>query len=178
MEKIDFNLLENSINSLSDVFEENTAKAINRNVTARNWLIGYYIVNYEQNGKDRAKYGEKTLQRLAKNLKRKSLSYRNLKLYRQFFLEFRELEKPVFDFVLNEFRSDEKLIPVIKRDLLADKNVTGDCAITDCTIGQSLIAQLPEELKLPPERRQSTCWNSYVHRSRKRTCKICYRRNR
>lgn len=60
---INFNQLENSICKLNDVFEENTAKAINRNITARNWLIGFYIVNYEQNGKDRAKYWEKTLQR-------------------------------------------------------------------------------------------------------------------
>ena len=81
---IDFNQLENSINSLNLVFEENTAKAINRNVTARNWLIGFYIVNYEQNGKDRAKYGERTLQKLAEDLNKKSLSYRKLKLYRQF----------------------------------------------------------------------------------------------
>ena len=52
---IDFTQLESSISNLNDVFEENTAKAINRNITARNWLIGFYIVNYEQNGRDRAK---------------------------------------------------------------------------------------------------------------------------
>ena len=50
---INFTQLENSICKLNDVFEENTAKAINRNITARNWLIGFYIVNYEQNGKER-----------------------------------------------------------------------------------------------------------------------------
>ena len=84
---IDFTQLESSISNLNDVFEENTAKAINRNVTARNWLIGYYIVNYEQNGKDRAKYGEKTVRQLADRLNKKSLSYRNLMLYKQFYLE-------------------------------------------------------------------------------------------
>ena len=150
MENIDFNQLENSINSLNDVFEENTAKAINRNITARNWLIGYYIVNYEQKGKDRAKYGEKIVRQLADRLNKKSLSYRNLMLYKQFYLEFRELEKPIFEFVLNEFRSDDKLIPVIKRDLLVAEN--GNCAIGDCTIVQSPIAQLPKDLQLPPER--------------------------
>ena len=30
----------------------------------RNWLIGYYIVEYEQNGKDRAEYGAKLLKKL------------------------------------------------------------------------------------------------------------------
>jgi hypothetical protein len=27
-------------------------------MTIRNWLIGYYIVEFEQNGKDRAEYGK------------------------------------------------------------------------------------------------------------------------
>lgn len=136
---IDFKQLENSINSLNLVFEENTAKAINRNVTARNWLIGFYIVNYEQNGKDRAKYGEKTLQKLSENLNKKSLSYRNLKLYRQFFTEFKFLKQAIFAYVLNEFRSDERLIPTIEPSLV-------NCAITDCTIGQTASAQSKQEL--------------------------------
>ena len=149
---MNFSQLESSISNLNDVFEENTAKAINRNVTARNWLIGFYIVNYEQNGKDRAKYGEKTLQKLAENLNQKSLSYRNLKLYRQFYMKFRVLEQPIFDFVLNEFRADEKLIPAVKQDLIEDKSNSLNWAITDCPIEQAPSAQLPEDLQLPPER--------------------------
>lgn len=43
-------------------------------------MIGFYIVNYEQNGCDRAKYGDKTLQKLAEKLDSRSLSYRNLSL--------------------------------------------------------------------------------------------------
>lgn len=136
---IDFNQLESSINSLNLVFEENTAKAINRNVTARNWLIGFYIVNYEQNGKDRAKYGDKVVRHLADRLNRKSLSYRNLMLYRQFYLEFKALEPPIFDYVLNEFKADERLIPTIEPSLV-------NCAITDCTIGQTASAQLKHDL--------------------------------
>ena len=153
---MNFSQLESSINNLNEVFEDNTAKAINRNITARNWLIGFYIVNYEQNGKDRANYGEKTLQKLAEKLNRKSLSCRNLRLYRQFFLEFRVLESPIFDYILNEFRSDEKLIPVIKRDLIGDNRDAVKMAIADCQnqpqIGQPVIAKLPDELQLPPER--------------------------
>ena len=32
-------------------------KTINQATTLRNWIIGCYIVEYEQNGSDRAKYG-------------------------------------------------------------------------------------------------------------------------
>lgn len=68
-----FNNLFDTVTSIDKVFSDNTAKAINRNLTARNWLIGYYIVNYEQNGSDRAKYGAKTLQKLAEKLNSRSL---------------------------------------------------------------------------------------------------------
>lgn len=169
---INFTQLENSICKLNDVFEENTAKAINRNITARNWLIGFYIVNYEQNGKDRAKYGEKTLQRLAENLNKKSLSYRNLKLYRQFFSEFKFLQEPIFDYVLHEFRTEENIFDDFKLTsnwAIADCPITNnnsnlaitDCQIqkgnsnwadTVCPIQKTTLNLLPPDLQLPPER--------------------------
>ena len=34
-------------------------KAVNSFATVRNYVIGFYIVEYEQKGNDRAKYGEK-----------------------------------------------------------------------------------------------------------------------
>lgn len=36
-------------------------KTINQATTLRNWIIGCYIVEYEQNGSDRAKYGDNLL---------------------------------------------------------------------------------------------------------------------
>ena len=36
------------------LLQENAAKAVNFNLTVRNWLVGWYIVEYEQNGEDRA----------------------------------------------------------------------------------------------------------------------------
>jgi hypothetical protein len=33
------------------------SKAVNVSLTLRNWLIGLYITEYEQQGKDRAEYG-------------------------------------------------------------------------------------------------------------------------
>ena len=49
-------------------------KAINQMATLRNWLIGYYIVEYEQNGSDRAKYGDKLLKRLEERVNTKGLN--------------------------------------------------------------------------------------------------------
>lgn len=122
MPELNFENLSDTLLSLNKVFEEDTAKAINRNITARNWLIGYYIVNYEQNGKDRAEYGEKVIRKLADRLNKKSLSYRNLQLYKQFYLEFKVLENPIKDYVLEEFRSEEFLIANTSLNLIEEKS--------------------------------------------------------
>lgn len=43
-------------------------KTINQATTLRNWIIGCYIVEYEQNGSDRAKYGDNLLKSLEKRI--------------------------------------------------------------------------------------------------------------
>lgn len=90
-----FNLLLNSIKSIHLQLQDSAAKAVNKLLTIRNWLIGYYIFEYEQNGEDRAQYGEMLLERLAEDLNQPSLSFRNLKLYRQFYLTYPQIWQSV-----------------------------------------------------------------------------------
>ncbi|GAH07198.1 unnamed protein product, partial [marine sediment metagenome] len=45
-------------------------KSVNGCHTFRNWLIGYHIQEYEQNGKDRGDYGENVVEQLAIVLKK------------------------------------------------------------------------------------------------------------
>lgn len=52
---------------------ENAMKAVNYSLTVRNWLIGCHIVEYEQNGEDKAKYGTRLLEEMAKNIKTKGI---------------------------------------------------------------------------------------------------------
>ena len=62
--------------------------AVNISLTLRNWIIGYYIVEYEQKGEDRAKYGEKLLKKLAvklKEFKLSNISEGELRRFRQFY---------------------------------------------------------------------------------------------
>lgn len=140
-----FEGLYNTVTRVDKAFADNTAKAINKNLTARNWLIGFYIINYEQNGNDRAKYGARTLQNLAERLNSKSLSYRNLKLYRQFFLEFPSLAKPIYDYVILEFGPKQTQMPSISYCLSTDNN----SSINKFQIGQPADAQLDFELRIP-----------------------------
>ena len=85
-----YNLLE-QINLIDTGLKNEANKAVNQLLTIRNWLIGYYIVVYEQNGEDRADYGKKLLQTLSEKLDKKGLSYRNLRLFRQFYQTFPEI---------------------------------------------------------------------------------------
>ena len=140
---VSFDNLCNMVTGVDKAFADNTAKAINKNVTARNWLIGYYIVNYEQHGNDRAQYGAKTLQCLAERANSRSLSYRNLRLYRQFFLAFPNLVQPIYNYVLRELGSENTINISFP--------INSNLAIADCQIGQLPFAQLDEELQLPPD---------------------------
>ena len=61
------------------------SRAINRSVTLRNWLIGYYIVEFEQKGEDRAKYGDQLLERLAERVNTEGINITTLKYSRLFY---------------------------------------------------------------------------------------------
>jgi predicted nuclease of restriction endonuclease-like (RecB) superfamily len=61
---------------------------VNYWLTVRNWLAGWYVVEYEQKGQDRATYGERLLGELARTLRERGvtgLALTNLKLCRQFY---------------------------------------------------------------------------------------------
>ena len=63
-------------------------KAINQMATLRNWLIGCYIVEYEQKGRDRAKYGDRLLKRLEERVNTKGLNetlFRNSRTFYQLY---------------------------------------------------------------------------------------------
>lgn len=64
----------------------NAAKsAVNQLMTLRNWAIGYYIVEYEQGGKDRAEYGSAILDNLEKKINEKGLNKTLFKWCRLFY---------------------------------------------------------------------------------------------
>lgn len=67
------------------------ARAIDTHLVARNFLIGHYVVHYEQAGADRAEYGKRTLKVLSQSLNAavgRGFSVDNLELMRRFYLHF------------------------------------------------------------------------------------------
>lgn len=69
-----FNDLASIVQTTHDAAQSSAVKAINRMQTMRNWLIGYYIVEFEQNGKDRAEYGTQLLKKLEERVDRKGVN--------------------------------------------------------------------------------------------------------
>lgn len=80
-----FNDLASIVQTTHDAAQSSAVKAINRMQTMRNWLIGYYIVEFEQNGKDRAEYGTQLLKKLEERVDRKGLTTTLFKWARKFY---------------------------------------------------------------------------------------------
>jgi predicted nuclease of restriction endonuclease-like (RecB) superfamily len=84
---MDFKQLVTSIKDIHHALRQQSLRAINIGLALRNWIIGCYISEYELNGSDRAIYGDRVFDELAKNLKgisncNKRQLYRYLQFYR------------------------------------------------------------------------------------------------
>lgn len=79
------------IGSLLNRGREQVAQSANIILVQTYWLIGRHIVEFEQNGQDKANYGSDLLNRLSKDLTKlygKGFSRTNIALFRQFYLKF------------------------------------------------------------------------------------------
>ena len=97
-----FGDLTSIIQTTHDAALSSAVKAINRMQTMRNWLIGYYIVEYEQNGKDRAEYGAKLLKKLEERVNRRGMTTTLFKWARKFYRLYPQMSD---NLPLNIFRT-------------------------------------------------------------------------
>jgi len=115
-------ILSANIFELHKFFKSYAVQQVNNALTIRNWLTGFYIIEYEQNGKDRAAYGEKTLKVLSQKILDKGLkgfSDRNLRLYRQFCLEYPE----IWQFVIAKFQNVDNQVIEIWQSKIAKSEI-------------------------------------------------------
>ena len=92
---MDFKSLVEQIKHTEEYFNVYVVKSIDRHLTLRNWLLGYYIFEFEQNGEDKAKYGTFIEKELSEKLNKKGLSERNLKLFKQFYYAYPPIAQTV-----------------------------------------------------------------------------------
>ena len=76
-------------------FQQNAVRAINKHITLRNWIIGYYIVEFEQQGNDRAKYGTNLLQMLEHKIALKGMNVTLFTVCRKFYFYYPQISSTV-----------------------------------------------------------------------------------
>jgi predicted nuclease of restriction endonuclease-like (RecB) superfamily len=89
----DYSQLLSSIGIAIETARQNAVKAINLELVKANWEIGRHIVEFEQQGKERAEYGTDLLARLSKDLKLrygKGFGRRNILDMRRFYLAYQK----------------------------------------------------------------------------------------
>jgi predicted nuclease of restriction endonuclease-like (RecB) superfamily len=123
---------ENYITEIKQILAQARQKAysaVNSTMVQAYWLTGWRIVEEEQNGKQRAGYGEEIIKKLASELTRdlgKGFSERSLREFRQFYQQFPEL------FLFGQAESDQ----------LTDNIQRTPFAISENTIWRTLFAKL------------------------------------
>lgn len=115
----EFNRLVGKIQSATRALRQDARGVVNRSVTARAWLAGYYIVEYEQGGKTRAEYGDGLMKRLAKSLSDSDFSVSSLKDYRSFYLIYPELAQEIAGYLLSRFGQGQSLPKLFSIDVFA-----------------------------------------------------------
>jgi predicted nuclease of restriction endonuclease-like (RecB) superfamily len=94
-DNIKFELLAESIKGINLKAGNIAKSAVNQLMTLRNWAIGYYIVEYEQAGSDRAEYGTELLKSLEKQIAEKGLNETLFRVCRQFYLRYPQIHSTV-----------------------------------------------------------------------------------
>jgi hypothetical protein len=100
---------------VTSIGRAHASRAVNSSLTLCNWLIGLYIAEYEQQGSDRAQYGDTLIERLSDRLIVAGVSRaeaRELRRYRQFYLTYPQIR--------------ESLPPEFATTLLAQTGFTGN----------------------------------------------------
>lgn len=98
---MNFESLVNHISAIQNTLQAQAAHSVNLALTSRNWLMGCYIVEFEQHGEDRATYGEQLLKNLEKRLNTKGLNERRFREFRRLYLIYPQLKEEVLGYVMS-----------------------------------------------------------------------------
>jgi hypothetical protein len=93
-----FDVLIQAIEQTHQHFQHQASKAVNVSLTLRNWLIGFYIVEFELHGEDRAVYGQKLFEEMALRLKNiRGIDRRSLYRFKDFYQLYPQIAQYITD---------------------------------------------------------------------------------
>jgi len=92
---LEFNKLIELFGQTQTAMQTRAAKSVDIALVVRNWLFGWYIIEFEQHDADRAQlYGKALIQKLSLKLSNKlgkGFSKRSLEQFRKFYLEYQKI---------------------------------------------------------------------------------------
>jgi len=141
-ESFSFETLTQCISTIHSALQSSAVNAVNRFATIRNWLIGRYIVEYEQHGDDRAQYGAKLLPNIVSHVKIRGINATLLANARNFYLRYpqmNEVVSPIFP-MLSEKLQDFPL--PLDFPLIGEPKICPTASDKFTTPASSLIANL------------------------------------
>lgn len=130
------------------------AQVANYSLSIRNWLIGCYIVEFEQKGEERAVYGSELLSKLSKALRKKrqkGFSETQLSVFRQFYTNYEYLNT----LILRDVFVKEILLTLseeLKETIfltLSEKFASPKHLMHSTVSGIEILPTVSEELKQP-----------------------------
>jgi len=147
------------IEALLEQARRTSARAVNAILTATYWEIGRRIVEYEQQGKARAEYGEALLKQLAADLTSRfgrGFGVVNLSQMKKFYLLW--TPRQIFQTPSEGSRPSETPPTTSRKPLASEKRPTpsdkSDTAILQTVSAESTLAQVAARFPLP--------WSAYV----------------
>lgn len=146
-----FDSLVSSIVHIHQQTQAFAAKAVNVALTLRNWLIGCRIVEFEQEGNDRAAYGENLMAKLAQRLATHGLpqvTARDLRRFRQLYQTYPQ----IWQSVTAKWRSDIGFMgmPASIRESVTAKSQLGE-KVSPQLIQRLSFTHLAELIQLPDD---------------------------
>ena len=175
MQQSNFDKLIDNVYQTHCLLQQTAQKAVNLNLTIRNWLIGCYIVEFEQNGKDRAQYGTRLLEEMAKKIKVKGikgLNSRALQSCRFFYISYPQiwrsatakLQQVDFENIISSHATEIQIRRSATAELQTAENqddVIRGLLSRELQIQQSPTVEFTEEYPIPNELLLSRL--SYTH---------------
>ncbi|MBI4660643.1 MAG: DUF1016 family protein [Verrucomicrobia bacterium] len=125
--KRDYAWLLKTIESANTQMVSRATAVVNQALLFRNWLVGAYLVDFEQSGSDRAKYGDKLLATLASDLAARKVagfSISALERCRRFYLAAPQLSTMIPSTVLTEL-TDTATFGIPSTMLMKSPKATG-----------------------------------------------------
>jgi len=148
IKKNNFEELVNNLSLVHEIIQGYASKSINQFLSLRNWLFGYYIVEYEQKGEDRAKYGENLIANITQKVKNiKGLTGNQLYVCRSFYLLYPHFLRTV-SVILQSYNTKHneilRTLSVKSQSIDTENNISNDNIIQK-------VEGKNEEIRLSPE---------------------------